>query len=603
MALNANSRTLFHLVPANDAARDALLHPDNARFVSTSATEVQGLEVGFHVPSMPRGRVITRLGRDADLVLRGRSVSAVHVAFEIHPETLVVLLSVRSKYASQRQTIKGDCVVVYGTKYTISIASFNFLLTWRDGGTVDTLRQLAAEGYQNSLQLLRTIRSRDLPTEFDDSELHSWHNTRLHTARRVLFREAEGAPRLPIGQGQFGDVYRAVDLESGHPFAVKVIKLEAYGAAEVEQARAHLHREIKALQYLNHKNIIECLGTAKFDTGFPEIFMPLRPGSLKTLAAQGKEKRCNDDDLCMQVLEQMLSALDYLADRGMCHRDVKPDNILYYEQPSKGTYMYTFQLADFGLVNHQQNAVTFCGTPYDQAPELFHNYGQAGAQSPKMDVWSLFATAIDVHPKFTFPPRDAKSYHDILLAVRAAVPLIPELADMAREDPLQRASAAQLLVAHFDGRGLTTRRAAVPLIPPPPSAQQERMAMSIDGDQSRADAVPTPAQAPAPAPRLRRAAKASPLVVYDSRHRRQQGKDPSAGPSNPLAAVRPQKPRPPPSPTVARQGGGIAKVRSPATGSPARQRIADTADIELWGGGGRGRVFPIPSRFPSRFYA
>jgi hypothetical protein len=142
MAPSANSKTLFHLVPTNDEARDALLHPDNRRFVSTSATKAQGLEVGFHVPSMPRGRVITRLGRDADLVLRGRSVSAVHVAFEIHPETLVVLLSIRSKHASsvtisdelseEPQTIKGDCVVVYGTTYTISIASFAFRLYDRD---------------------------------------------------------------------------------------------------------------------------------------------------------------------------------------------------------------------------------------------------------------------------------------------------------------------------------------------------------------------------------------------------------------------------------------------------------------------------------------
>jgi hypothetical protein len=195
-----------------------------------------------------------------------------------------------------------------------------------------------------------------------------------------------------------------------------------------------------------------------------------------------------------------------------------------------------------------------------------------------MDVWSLFATVIDVHPKFAFPPRDAKTYHKIVRAVQAAVLLIPELADMAREDPVQRASAAQLLVAHFDGRGLTTRRAAVPPLPPSPSTQQDRMAMSLDGGPSQAEAVPMPTQAP----RYRRAAKASPLVVYDSRHRRQQGKDPSAGPSNPLAAARPQKLRPPPSPSVARQGGGIAKARSPAA-PPARQRMADAADAELWG--------------------
>lgn len=83
--------------------------------------------------------------------------------------------------------------------------------------------------------------------------------------------------------------------------------------------------------------------------------MPLRPGNLRLLAGS-KDRRSTDDSLCMQVLEQILSALDYLDDRGYCHRDIKPENILYYEHSERGTY--TFQLADFGLANHRANAVT-----------------------------------------------------------------------------------------------------------------------------------------------------------------------------------------------------------------------------------------------------
>ena len=71
MARNVNQRTLFHLVAVNDAARDALLRPDNKHFVSNL-----GLKFGFRVPSTSRGRVITRLGRDGDLILSGRSVSS-----------------------------------------------------------------------------------------------------------------------------------------------------------------------------------------------------------------------------------------------------------------------------------------------------------------------------------------------------------------------------------------------------------------------------------------------------------------------------------------------------------------------------------------------
>ena len=211
MTQNVNANTLFHLVPANEAAHDALLHPDNSRFVSASANQMgqsePGLEIGFHVPSISSGRVITRIGRDADLILPKRPISKVHVAFEIHPETLVVVLSVRSKHLSsvkvassksKKQEIDGDCVIVYGQKYHITIVSYEFELIWRK---VESLRDLAIQGYQHSLERLQYVRSRDLPTEFDESELYTWYNTRLHTARKGLFREAKGEPRVLIGRG------------------------------------------------------------------------------------------------------------------------------------------------------------------------------------------------------------------------------------------------------------------------------------------------------------------------------------------------------------------------------------------------------------------
>jgi hypothetical protein len=78
MARDISRNTLFHLVPLNQTARDSVLHPDNTRFVSSSAINDNrghsepGLEIGFHVPRIPGGYVITRLGRNADLILRER---------------------------------------------------------------------------------------------------------------------------------------------------------------------------------------------------------------------------------------------------------------------------------------------------------------------------------------------------------------------------------------------------------------------------------------------------------------------------------------------------------------------------------------------------
>ncbi|KLU90697.1 serine/threonine protein kinase [Magnaporthiopsis poae ATCC 64411] len=464
---------LFHLVPANDTARQALSHPDNRRFVSPARNDSLGLEIGFHVASVP-GRVMARLGRDADLILQQRNVSGVHVSFEMHPETLVVMLSSRTKRTSSvmvtptngsGELIYGDCVLSYGTKYTIAIADYKFSLQWR-GGTALSLRELSIREYNEALkrQAQGNVHSRYLPTEAD-SETHTWHNTRIHSARRALFREAEGARRQLIGGGQFGEVYRAVDDLTGNSFAIKVLLLDK--CRNPEDARSHAHREIKVLERLEHENIVEFLGHAKWGTMRPEIFMPLRMGSLKDLVTTRDVAELSDNKLSLMVLGQMLSALDYLAYNNVCHRDVKPDNIIYFwvradSKDPPDDKAYTFQLADFGLTTFNRLALTRCGSPYYMAPEVY--YGK-GAQTPKVDVWSLFATIADIHACFSFPPAAANEYEDVLRAIRIASLVKHQLTPMVREDPNHRASAAQMLVSAFGGRGLTTPLSKVPPIP------------------------------------------------------------------------------------------------------------------------------------------
>lgn len=282
MASNAHPKTLFHLVPANQVAQDSLFHPDNKRFVSSSR-EGPGLEVGYHVPSLPRGHVITRLGRDADLILRKstpeHAMSAVHVAFEVNPTTHLVLLSVRSKRVSSvtltilqdkdkgtksdtnKELITGDCVIFYGQDYKIAIASYKFKLIWRTiskEDNVDSLKSLTVQDYEISLQLLQGVRSRDRPTETDTSEAQSWHITRFNTARGPLFRDIRHLRSL-IGKGAYGRVYSAVDQTSGYKFAIKVVDLGHFNSLDIETARAFLHREIKVMERLKHVRTLQSL--------------------------------------------------------------------------------------------------------------------------------------------------------------------------------------------------------------------------------------------------------------------------------------------------------------------------------------------------------
>ncbi|KAI0118159.1 kinase-like protein [Nemania sp. FL0031] len=570
MARTANDRTLFHLVPVpgSQAAEEALSHPDNRRFVSLSASNKPGLEIGFHVPSFSRGHVITRLGRNTDLILR-ESYSAVHVAFEIHPETLVVMLSVRTKRVSSvkialseqvenGQAIFGDCAILYGQGYRIAIASYVFELVWRptEGpDPVQSLKDLATRGYEDAMQRLKDVRSRDLSIP-ESSTANSWYITRLQSAKAPLFTELKGY-RVHIGDGGFGTVYRTVDQASGNPFAVKEVNLRQHRTVDLEAARAALHREVKIMETVLHTHIIECLGTKDFDTDRPLIFMPLRQGSLHSLI-QGRKA---PNTICLQVLDQMLRALDYLAFRSYCHRDVKPLNILYQ---ILGQDKYLFQLADFGLANHFQNAKTFCGTTLYLAPELYN--GQP--QTPKMDIWSLFVTIAEIAPDYDFPPKTVDGPSHIIQAVqKAAAASYPQLRPMARTNPTLRASAAQMLVTCFDGNGLTTPRRQIPPIEP---------------DVPQPAAMPLNAQAaPPPAP---------PLVIEYPRRRHQQPPRPAPPPGilqnpqtkgvQPLAATKlPQEKGLPVQPKQPE----MSRLPAPRGAGPARNLVqapfADSNEI------------------------
>ncbi|KAI3318579.1 kinase-like domain-containing protein [Xylariaceae sp. AK1471] len=334
-------------------------------------------------------------------------MSSIHVTFEINPSTHLIVLSLRSKRSSSvmfavrkqpsqkrenvpegdfvAKPITGDGVILYGQDYNIIIASYSFKPIWQSAA-YDCLKDLAIHDYKASLKLLQEVRSRDRPTEVDHSEALSWHMTRLNTGKESKLKDVQSL-RHQKGNRAFGTVWEAVDQISGHLFAIKVVRLSQYD--DEDTARALLHREIKVMERLHHEHIIEYLGNGHFDTSGP-----------RSLCLYGK----------------MLSALDYLASENLVHRDLKPDNILYYKLPDKSGYQ--FQLADFGLANHLSLAKMVCGTGYYQAPELHPEFsGVRERQSPKMDVWSLLATMAAVDFKFKgFPPR-ASNYGDVLRAL------------------------------------------------------------------------------------------------------------------------------------------------------------------------------------------
>lgn len=182
-----------------------------------------------------------------------------------------------------------------------------------------------------------------------------------------------------IGEGGYGDVYKAVDKTTGKMCALKRIKkIDQPALAEVEALeRVKGHPNVANIQ-----TYFIARGSLWVVTGFCEF------GDLNRYVW---EKR-PDIGTRFRFMKQMSSAVSFLHDLGIAHRDLKPENVLIGRD---GNAQPLAQLTDFGIAKlHCGNQMTFqfmttcAGTAFFIAPEiLLSEFG--GLYTVKADVFSL----------------------------------------------------------------------------------------------------------------------------------------------------------------------------------------------------------------------
>ena len=167
-----------------------------------------------------------------------------------------------------------------------------------------------------------------------------------------------------IGEGGMAHVYRAFDPEINRTVAAKILKEEH---REDEERKSRFIKEGKAAGALAHPNIVTVYDVGQ-ENDIPFIMMELLEG--RTLGEILDQKEQLSLEAIMQIGIQLGSALDYAHDKGVVHRDMKPDNVVLSPDGSS-TKVADFGIARMQIAGHEETTQVglMLGTPRYMSPE------------------------------------------------------------------------------------------------------------------------------------------------------------------------------------------------------------------------------------------
>ncbi len=212
---------------------------------------------------------------------------------------------------------------------------------------------------------------------------------RSEGAAREASRLGQYVVREKLGAGGMGEVYRAEHQYLRRPCAVKIIRAEQAGNADVLQ---RFEREVQATAALTHPNTVAIYDYGIADDGTFYYVMEYLPGlTLEQLIDQDGPLTAAR---AVHVMLQLTGALHEAHDAGLTHRDIKPGNVMLCE---RGGVADVAKLLDFGLVashaavggdDRLTQAGMLLGSPAFMSPEQCNGDEAVG---PSSDIYSLGA--------------------------------------------------------------------------------------------------------------------------------------------------------------------------------------------------------------------
>lgn len=253
-----------------------------------------------------------------------------------------------------------------------------------------------------------------------------------------------------LGRGAMGVVYEARHEDLAKRAAVKTILPHALAD---EVARSRFVREATALGRVKSPGLVDIYNVGSFESGTPYILMEMLDGpTLSEHLKQAPGGRLTIAE-SLRLVQQLASTLADLHNKGVVHRDLKPDNIKLVEDPSIPGGVRT-KILDLGIAKLLGEATATQtgapGTPLYMSPEACDGRPVTG----KADVYSLGCVLFELlcgRPPFIgeAPSVIVKHLLQSPPSPRQFVPDLPRsvselVSELLTREPEARPSAAQV---------------------------------------------------------------------------------------------------------------------------------------------------------------
>ena len=269
-----------------------------------------------------------------------------------------------------------------------------------------------------------------------------------------------------IGTGGMSDVFIADDLRLHREVAIKVLRSDL---ARDPSFVTRFNKEALSVAALNHPGIVSVYDSGKEETPsgvMPYIVMEYVEGkTLREIIHKGERFPLQR---AVEIVEGILTALQYSHKNGIVHRDIKPGNIMITD--SGDTKVMDFgiarALADSGAT--LTSTWNIVGTAQYLSPEQATG-GQADARSDLYSVGCLFYELVSGKPPFSGETPVAIAYQHVSTPLTPVTDIEPSLDPALNnffsvslaKDPADRYQSANAMLKDLKklakGEGITTQ--------------------------------------------------------------------------------------------------------------------------------------------------